>query len=291
MTNLATLRNAGYLALTLEALQHEALREAVREAADAWKAFCKLPEEQKQLFDYSGDVTVGSGVGYELKRGDGGMDLKEDFHARAKSRQLLMQEAKKVGTPAILFVAAALNVSAHLRPAVAEFARLLEDELGLKGFERDTLKAQALWMIRFNHYLPSGDPTAIIASQHCDKGCFTPHLYESDAGLERLTMHPEPALRVWEPMPVNENETVIFPGLRLQLRSENQLRATCHRVVANERTAKKGRYSIVAFCDSLNVPYYDKARVGRTQNFGPGFNYDMPFDEYRKMFVEAQPAL
>jgi isopenicillin N synthase-like dioxygenase len=294
MDHFKSLETQGYHAIRLE--NHERLNAAVREAADAWMAFCALPDELKQRFDYSGDTAVGSGVGYELKKQkdahgkDLPFDLKEDFHARAKSRQLLMHEATKVGPTAISFVAAALNISAHLSPVVREFTRLAERAYGMPHFERDTLKAMALWTMRFNHYFPSGDATAIIATQHTDKGCFTPHLFESDAGLERLTMHPDPAQRVWEPMPVNTRETVIFPGLRLQLRSRNKLKATCHRVIANERTALVGRYSAVAFCDSLNTPYFDKERVGRTQNFGPGFNYDMPFTEYEKLFKVAKVA-
>lgn len=270
---------------------HGRLKAAVREAADAWKAFCKLSEDQKKRFSYTPDNAVGSGVGYELKKGEGGMDLKEDFHARAKSRGFLMQEARKIGGEAFLFVSAALNVSTHLRPLVQEFARQAARDYGMAGFEMDTVRAQPLWTVRFNHYFPTDDPGAVMAGQHTDKGCFTPHLYESDSGLERLTCEPEPAKRRWEPVSIDPEKTMLFPGLRLQLRSKNRLKATCHRVVANERTAKHGRYSIVAFVDSLNIPYFDKARIGRTQNFHAGFNYDMPFDEFRKMFIEAVPAL
>lgn len=118
-----------------------------------------------------------------------------------------------------------------------------------------------------------------IASSHVDKSAFTLHLYESHPGLERLSYDGG-----WESMPVSEGETAIIPGMRLQYRSENRIKATCHRVVATETTAAVGRFSAVCFIHPKNTPEYDKASAGRLQEFGPGFNYTLPWNEFSRLF-------
>lgn len=280
-----TLEEHGYMRLPYP----PALKAAVAEAVSAWKAFCALPEEVKLHFTYTNDTTVGSGVGYELKKGGNGVDVKENFHVRASQRPFLMAEAQKVGPAALAFVTTALNINTHLLPFVREFSQMAELAYAMPGFEIDVCKAMPRWTLRFLHYFPTGDAAELMASHHPDKGGFTPHLWESAPGLERLTFDENPAERTWVPMPFAHDETVIFPGLRMQHRSRCRLKATCHRVVANEQTAKEGRYSAVAFVDFLNTPYFDKLRVGRTQAFAPGFNYDMPFEEFKTYFATANP--
>jgi len=86
-------------------------------------------------------------------------------------------------------------------------------------------------------------------------------------------------------MPVSGGETAIIPGMRLQYRSGNKLKAIYHRVVATEKTAKEGRFSVVCFVHLKNTPEYNKQKAGRLQEFMPGFNYDMPFEEFKKLFI------
>jgi len=59
-------------------------------------------------------------------------------------------------------------------------------------------------------------------------------------------------------MPVSESQTVIIPGMQMQLRSSGDLRALWHRVVATPKTAELGRYSAVSFIQFKDTPKYDK---------------------------------
>jgi isopenicillin N synthase-like dioxygenase len=85
-------------------------------------------------------------------------------------------------------------------------------------------------------------------------------------------------------MPVSEGETVIIPDMQMQLRSNGELRALCHRVVATPETAKNGRYSAVCFVQFVRTKKYDKDKGGRLQEKEPGFNYKMPPGEFEMMF-------
>jgi isopenicillin N synthase-like dioxygenase len=134
------------------------------------------------------------------------------------------------------------------------------------------------------HYFGEREVGEVTASPHIDKGGFTLHLFETDQGLEYLDIK----TREWHEMPIGKNETVIIAGARLQNYSENNLKALCHRVVANEKTRRDGRYSAVLFVDFATAPLYDKDKFGRLQGFSAGFNYDMPAQEFSKMFTERR---
>lgn len=85
-------------------------------------------------------------------------------------------------------------------------------------------------------------------------------------------------------MPVSEGETVIIPSMQMQLRSQGEIRALCHRVIATPETSVAGRYSAVCFVQLKNTPKYDKDTHGRLQEKVPGFNYELPRDEFLKLF-------
>ena len=87
-------------------------------------------------------------------------------------------------------------------------------------------------------------------------------------------------------MPISEGETVIIPDMQLQLRSKGKLRALCHRVVATKETSITGRFSAVCFIGFKDTPSYNKKEKGRLQEKTPGFNYEMPFSEFREYFRE-----
>lgn len=256
------------------------LRAAVAEAVSAWQAFCALPEDIKKRIRYSGDLNV-SGVGYELKLERGEFnDLKEDFHIRQTERDFLAGEAAKVGLVAERFLASVEALSSYIDPLVSSFAERVEDAVGLDGFAADTREKMPRALFRFLHYFGDRAPGELLAVPHVDKGGFTLHLHESHPGLEHLTYD-----GVWEPMDFSTGETAIIPAMRMQYRSENRLKATCHRVVANEETARIGRFSAVCFMDFSHTPFYDKAKHGRLQNMPAGFNYRMPFAEFAKLFT------
>lgn len=259
------------------------LRDAVENAMQSWIAFCKLPNEQKLKFGYDPDSKL-SGNGYELKLQEGNrLDKKEDFHLRVAMKEDLLKRAKLVDegiTPR--FVEDALAINDLMAPLVFEFAQGIENTYNIPGFRKDVEERQPMWLLRFLHYFGDRDPGEEIATGHVDKGGFTLHLYESHEGVERLTYD----TKEWKPLPLSHEETVIIPGMRLQNRSKGKLRALCHRVVATEETAKEGRYSAVCFFNFNNGRFYDKDTHGRLQNWTPGVFYDMPFEDFDKLFID-----
>ncbi|HYF29349.1 MAG TPA: 2OG-Fe(II) oxygenase family protein [Candidatus Paceibacterota bacterium] len=257
-----------------------ALRTAVEQAVASWKDFCALPEKVRAKFPYN--PGEGMGVGYEIKKTPGAtLDLKEDFHLTLASREWLLETAATCDEPTILkFVTDAESLISIMRPTVEGFAEVIEQNFDLADFAKDIAGNSDWWFIRFLHYFGNREEGEEIATAHVDKSAFTLHLYESHPGLQHLTYEGN-----WEDMPVSEGETAIIPGMRLQYRSDNRLRATCHRVVATKTTAQEGRYSAVCFIHPKNTPVYDKARAGRLQEFAPGFNYTMSLEEFRNLFT------
>ena len=257
------------------------LRAAVEEAMRTWKVFTDLPNEQKVLFGYTADAKT-SGNGYELKL-EGSLDRKEDCHLRVNAREELLVEAANahpVHGPA--FVEAALKVNELMSTMIRDFARSIEIEYGIGGFEEDVMLYQPRWLLRFLHYFGNRQPGDEIAAPHQDKGGFTLHLYESHPGVEYLTYD----TKEWKSLPLSHDQTVIIPGMGLQNRSKCKLQALVHRVVATEDTAVTGRYSAVCFFNFKNARYFDKQRFGPQQAYAPGFFYGMPFEEFDKYFID-----
>ena len=274
--DVSTLATRGYVNVTYP----EELRAGVKNAVAAWEAFCALPEETKRMVSYSGDGNV-SGVGYELKLESGiNKDLKEDFHVRETERDLIIGEARKAGSIAVKFVETGLALNELVAPVLAEFANAVEKQFAMPRFAADVAVKQPRALFRFLHYFGDRKIGDELAVPHVDKGGFTLHLYESHPGLEYLSFK-----RAWEPMAFTENETAIIPAMRMQLRSENRLKSTCHRVVANAETAVAGRFSAVCFVDFARTPFYDKAKHGRLQERPPAFNYNMSLNEFEKLFA------
>lgn len=253
------------------------LRMAVEESAKVWKEFCALDESTKTSFPYiSAD---GMGVGYELKKTPGAnLDLKEDFHFTPGTSSDL-QKSTASNPVANKLVLSAGKLTGLLKPLVVNFAKEMEESFGLEGFAREIEESEDQWFLRFLHYFGDRKEGEEIATAHADKSGFTLHLYESDPGLQYLDRN-----YAWKDMNVSEGETAIIPGMRGQYRSKGRLKATFHRVVATSETAKRGRFSMVVFVHPKNTPQYDKARGGRLQEFQPGFNYEMPFEEFAKLF-------
>jgi isopenicillin N synthase-like dioxygenase len=270
-----SLKEAGFINVEYP----EDLRRSVSKAIDAWKRFCALPESVKVQFPYASGE--GMGVGYELKKEEGRtLDLKEDFHATLGARKWLRDTAIDIGDPQIAyFVGCTESLVETMDTLVLWFARMLEENYGVEGLTDEVKDSKDMWFVRFIHYFPGSKPGEEIGKAHADKSGFTLHLYESDPGLQYLDRK-----MAWADMPVSETETVIIPGMRGQYRSKGDLKATFHRVVATKDTAKTGRFSAVCFVHLKRTPEYDKSRAGRLQEFKPGFNYSMSFDEFAKLF-------
>ncbi len=254
------------------------LRDAVEAAVASWKAFCALPAETKRGLPYSNNA---DGVGYELKDGVGNKaDRKENFDVTTGSKEWLMKHADEVKNAVALRFIEDASALVHLtKPLIADFARQAEAAFSIDGFAKEVEQSDDAYFIRFIHYFGDRMVGEEIASAHTDQSGFTPHLYESAAGLQCLTHEKQ-----WIDMPVSEDETVIIPSMQMQLRSGGWLKATCHRVIATAKTAKEGRYSAVCFVQLKKTPKYDKERCGRLQEKAPGFNYRMTQEEFEGLF-------
>ncbi len=256
------------------------LRQSVERAVESWKSFCALPEATRKLFPYNS--AAGMGVGYELKQTPGAnLDVKEDFHFTLGSEGWIFGVAEEMKSPTVSrFVEDARSLAHAMEPLVLDFAQSLERQFALTGLVQEVADSKGSWFVRFLHYFGGRKPGDEIATPHADKSGFTLHLYESDPGLQYLDFK-----KAWQEMPVSAGETVIIPGMRMQYRSRNQLKALYHRVVATAETAAQGRFSAVVFVHLNRTPAYNKQKSGRLQEFQPGFNYEMPFEEFSRLFA------
>jgi len=252
------------------------LRKLVVSAAESWKLFCDLPRDLKDKFIYIDNT------GFELKEEAGSTkDLKENFHVTVDQISRLSAIAKgTLDTKTIKFIRDAEDLIRLAEPFITDFADKIEKEFSIPGFKDDCLVRKNHWTVRYLHYFSDRKEGEQIASPHADKGGFTLHLFESAPGLQYLDYE-----KNWQEMPVSEGSTVIIPGMELQLKSKNKLRALCHRVIATKDTASTGRYSMVLFVNFANTPKYNKEGKGRMQDFAPGFNYTMPFEEFSTLFI------
>lgn len=254
------------------------LREAVSKAVASWKGFCNLSREDKCSFAFLED-SHGDGAGYELKEEKGSKkDLKENFHVTLFQYDRLAEIANNRTFP---FLHDAKTLLDGIEPLILNFARSIEKEFEVSGLLEEVKLSKPYWILRYLHYFCDQPEGSEIAAPHADKGGFTLHLYESGDGLQYYSIQ----TRSWNPMPVDENQTVIIPAIQLQLRSEGNLKALYHRVVATEETAKKGRFSMVCFITLENTPTYNKKAYGNMQTHEVGFNYEIPHNEFLQLFI------
>lgn len=253
------------------------LREAVNQAVASWKDFCNLSREDKCAFAFLED-SHGDGAGYELKEEKGSKkDLKENFHVTLFQYERLAKIANQRTFP---FLHDAKVLLDGMEPLILEFAARVEEEFGVEGLLEEVKLSKPYWILRYLHYFGNQEEGKEIAAPHADKGGFTLHLYESDEGLQYLSLE----AKQWKPMPVNENQTVIIPAIQLQLRSEGDLKGLYHRVVATNETAVRGRFSMVCFITFENTPKYNKKAYGNVQTHETGFNYTIPHEQFSTLF-------
>lgn len=253
------------------------LRSAVVNAVHSWRAFCDLPREEKNVFAFLED-SHGDGAGYELKEEKGlKKDLKENFHVTMFQIERLIKIANRRTFP---FLHDAKTLLDKMESTVVQFAQDVEDEYAIDGLVKEVQISKPYWILRYLHYFGNQLPGTEIAAAHADKGGFTLHLYESDSGLQYYC----PQMRLWKEMPVHSHQTAIIPAMQLQIRSKGNLKALYHRVVATEKTAITGRFSMVCFIPFENTPQYNKNAYGSMQTHKPAFNYDIPHEEFAKYF-------
>lgn len=254
------------------------LRATVERAVASWKVFCQLPRDEKCAFSFLED-NHGDGAGYELKEDSGSKkDLKENFHVTLFQYARLAEIANKRTFP---FLNDAKILLDGIEPLILEFAKTIEEDYGIEGLLDEVQLSKPYWILRYLHYFGDQKEGCEIAAPHADKGGFTLHLFESDEGLQYYCIQQ----RSWKAMPVGEKQTVIIPAIQLQLWSKGELKALYHRVVATEKTARTGRFSMVCFIPFQNTPMYNKKVYGSMQTHDIGFNYNLSHEEFANLFV------
>jgi isopenicillin N synthase-like dioxygenase len=254
----------------------------------SWQAFCRMPLDYKSMLTYQ-DEDSGD-TGYEFKSKTGSTtDYKENFHVSLGGKERLIQLAETVHTTCSRaaprdLLRNAQELLTYLDWTVQEIAFSLETTYDLPGLMDEVMAGQDEWVLRLLHYFGGQPIGSVSAAPHADKSGFTLHLFESAPGLEYLGReNPDD----WRPMPVTTKETVVIPGLQMQLRSRNRLYATCHRVVVTSEAKDpmmNGRYSAVCFIPLPRTPAFNKRSVGRTQDLVPGFNYAISHEEFAELF-------
>lgn len=272
--NIAQLERDGFVNVSYP----QDLRSAVQQAVAAWNTFCGLEQEVKTRLTYSNGS---DGVGYELKVGVGNKaDRKENFDVALSWLDWLNTQCKDLGAPAQDFVKKAADLVALMKPIILDFAGSVEERYGVAGLRDEVDQGEGVFFVRFIHYFGDRHEGEETAAAHIDQSGFTLHLYESAPGLQALTHE-----KKWVDMPVSEGQTVIIPSMQLQLRSDGRLDATCHRVIANAKTAVDGRLSAVVFVQLPKTRKYNKAVGGRLQEKEPGFNYGMDHELFGQLFM------
>jgi isopenicillin N synthase-like dioxygenase len=276
MNTMSNLKSKGFISVPYP----PQLKQSVIEAQRCWEAFCNLPAEAKRSFPYSNSS---AGVGYEDKTVSGtSADRKENFDLSVGDRVWLEKQAETINNPIIsAFIEAANKVARLITPSITALAHDIENEFGVEGFEKEVGEGSGSYFIRFIHYFPGATAGQEIAEAHTDQSGMTAHLFETAPGFECLSHDMK-----WEPVDVSNGEMLVIPSMQLQIRSEGQLKATVHRVVATNTTATTGRYSAVCFVRFERTPKYQK-ECGRLQDLHKndlGFNYRMSNEEFRKMF-------
>ena len=275
MTEKLNLRHDGVEMVTYPSDLHK----NVLEVAQLWQAFCTLPPGIKQVFVATDHQ---SGVGYEAKDGRGkNGDIKENFDYARKGRDDLIAALSQVNSRvAHDFITSVESLGTLAQPMIEEFGMRIENDHGIPNFGTLAKESAPNAFFRFLHYPGERNPSAVIAEPHVDHSGFTFHLYETTDGCERLTLD----TNEWISLPVAEGQAAAFPSMQTQLVSGGEIKGLCHRVIANETSAKVGRYAIVCFISLANIPAYDRKTYGRLQEMTPGFNYTISQDKFRKLF-------
>ncbi len=215
---LASLKKDGFINIDYPAN----VRGAVEETARAWKGFCDLEMNEKQIFPYNEKIEGG----YEFKGEIAlGKDLKENFHITPKSISELKSLAGS-NAAANGFIDASEKLFSNITPFTNEVLEKLEEESGVVGLAERSKRMADSWVLRFLHYLPGMPAGHEIASTHPDKGSITLHLYESADGLEYFWNDE------WKSMPVGVDYTASIGGMGLQYATKCEVKAKNHCVVA-----------------------------------------------------------
>lgn len=271
----------------LEFVYQSVIRQQVAGTVEGlWMPFTKdLPLEVKKQLRYQKDERL-SGIGYEYKEGKNGTDRKENIHLQLDKQRLLRDLAKQTGESLVInLVDAGLALIESVPLIISDYIEEIEARLQQPNFRKEVMQGLPFWLLRLLHYLEGCEPDQIMAQWHTDKGCFTPHLYESHPGLQYLS-----AAGKWVDISFAHDRSVVLPGIRMQHRSKCAVTAVCHRVIATEETARNGRYSAVCFVDSNYSHYFNKEKYGSQQDWQaerPGINYNMTFEELDRHFLCA----
>lgn len=250
-----------------------------------WQRFCELPIELKKSFEYDNQGNM-DGAGYEYKTQIGNtLDLKENFHFTMGGLYRITEFLDKITVlhdhvQVKQFIDQSIALVNLVEQDVFNITQLIQRDLKIQHFGYEVINGRNHWILRYLHYFPDQPVGSVLASPHPDKSGLTFYLGETAPGIQYLTKDKQ-----WVNLSTDEDMVTVTPNLQLQYKTHGEVKALYHRVVANEQSMMNGRYSIVLFVPFMHTPQYNKLQNGRTQDFPVGWNYDMPFEDFAKLFI------
>lgn len=249
----------------------QSIRNSVADVMNKFRSFCSQPLEHKQNMSYQ------NSMGYENRdrsTDSASVDHKESFYIKANYNLPSSFLTSEIDGE---FVLSCKRLLDEIVPLVDNSVRILSEIANLnlsQYFDKSALTLRAI------HYYP--DTSEEIAHHHVDRGGQTYHLYETTDGLESYWQGK------WSKIIFNKGQMIYFPGIQAQFASKCALKGLCHRVVSNDESTKRGRYSLVLFIDyyKLSHKYSMRKRGPIEKAFTPGQNYDIAFPLLKDYFEE-----
>lgn len=258
------------------------LAKEIRVGVRSWKRFCQKPISDKIKFKYNENQHGDTGYEIKSKFLTKSSDYKENFHLNLHEYTSILSIDENRNK----FIKNIPKIIDLLEPIAVNHAYYIEKRTKwvVKSLVDEVISSKPYWIIRYLHYYkPNQDQETTnqtLAKAHIDKDGFTIHLYESEPGLEILTLD-----RVWTPINKLESpgplNNFIMNGAQMQLVTNCNQKAIAHRVV--NRT-NRSRFAMVCFIPFLGCKRYNKTKYGSMQSHEPGFNYDLSPEKYGDYF-------
>lgn len=228
-----------------------------------WEAFCRLPQEIKELFTYPVDVDSG----YFRKGQKTVGDRKQYYHFRGTHSDLLeqygLQELVDCNSILTEFFNYAQKVYDLTRPIIEDVA----NDLGRRHPEvvshgRSNPHERTLRFLLYDPYDPTREN---LAYRHFDRGGYTVQWFASHPGLEYLDWD-----GAWKPLASATDTATLIAGYSLEKLTGGELQKTWHRVVPPpDLLPGVERTSVVSFNELPKEYDYDQSV--RAQDHEPSY--------------------
>lgn len=253
----------------------ESLKNTVSRLMENFISFCDQSVEHKHHLAYK------NSMGYENRDktiNPDSVDHKESFYIKSSYEIADPSLASKIDEA---FISSCKQLLEEALPIIEGSTKILSEIADVdltQYFDKSALTLRAI------HYYP--DASREIAHHHVDRGGQTYHLFESTDGLEAYWQEK------WSNIIFDQNQMIYFPCIQAQYASKCKLKGLSHRVVSNNDSIQRGRYSLVLFIDYNKLPYkYSMNKKGPIEKaFTLGQNYTISFEDLENYFEEKKPV-